>query len=71
MSIFAKNTTVLAILSAPNAIKASTLKQNVTNPAIAQLLIVVTTELGRNLRVGVTANKGATANPVQKTKQYL
>jgi hypothetical protein len=71
MSIFAKSTTVLAILSAPNAIRVSTLKQNVTSLAIGPLLIVVTTELGRNLRLGVTANKGATANPVQKTKQYL
>jgi hypothetical protein len=71
MSIFAKSTTVLAILSALNAIKVFTLKLNVTSLAIGQPLIVVTTEIGRNLRIGVTANKGATANPVQKTKRYL
>jgi hypothetical protein len=71
MSIFAKSTTVLAILSVPNATKVSTLKQNVTSLIIGPLPTVVTTEIGQNLRVGVTANKGATANPVQKTKQYL
>jgi hypothetical protein len=71
MSIFAKSTIVLATLSVPNATRDFTSQLSVTSQTVGPIQIVVTTELDQNLRIEVTANKGATANPVQKTKQYL
>jgi hypothetical protein len=70
MNIFAKSTTVSAILSALSVTRDFTSRLSVISLTAGPIQIVVTTELGRNLRAVVTTAE-ATANPIQKTKQYL